>query len=607
MRHRGRDGSCTKVVDGFAVGHNLHAIGSFIEQPLVEGDTWFAGNLEIYNRKELVSKYRAEAGNDAELAFELLKRKGKKAFSLFDGPFAISFCDGERIFLARDIAGIFPLFFRTRPFGFASERKAMKNLRELNPRHVLVFEEGVMDEFNPLEWRVKEVSEEKAVAKLDRLLRKAVKKRVCSSQALLFSGGLDSSIIAFYLRELGFDGKIVSVGLKGSWDERVARESARVLGIDIEFFELTREEVLEAVPRVSRAVESSDPVKVETGTLFYLAAKKAGTKSVLLALGADELFGGYARMHRSPELETWWAFRNIYERTTYPANVSCFLAGAEARVPFLDREVVKFALSLPGRFRRGKYILRKLAEVKIGEEIADLPKKAAQYSSGVSRAIPEPKSRYLAKFWPKNKKVVALLSGGKDSWYALHIMHRLNYEIVCAAAIKPEREDSWLFHVPFVELVKKQAKLAGIPLIFERSSGDKEREMEDLKRALRRARDEFNAELVVSGAISSQYQRERIERVSEELGMACYAPLWGVDQESYLRNLVKEGFRFIIVSVSAEGLGEEWIGKKVGPAEVEELIRLARRHGFNPAGEGGEYETLVVEAPLFRERLEVSF
>ncbi|MBR9680106.1 MAG: diphthine--ammonia ligase [Candidatus Altiarchaeota archaeon] len=595
MAHRGKDGSHIVKLKSGQIGHNLHAIVSEVAQPLSYQDKWFVGNLELYNWQELAAKNGMTAENDAEIAFKLLLKDGMDVRHDWDGPYAFAYCDGSKIWLARDKQGVFPLFFRQDPFAFASERKAFPELRELNPRHIIAFDTSVHSLFEPAEFESAELNEQEAIIKLDELLKNSVEKRIAGQTSLLLSGGIDSALLAYYLKELGADFTGVVVGLENSADIQSAKQIADHLGIKLNIHEFTKPQVLSQTELVTKTIESSDPVKLETALVVYMAAKNIETKTALAGFGADELFGGYSRMHRSAEKETSWALRNIYERSCYFANTAGLLGGTEIRTPYLDKQLVKFAMSLPAELRQDKLLLKKLAEQKLGE-LGKRAKKAAQYGSRFSKVLPMPKSAYLKQFWPNNRKLAALVSGGKDSWFSLWTMKRLNYPIACAIVMQPA-EQSWMFQIPGTDTAPDLLKKAGIPVIVKKTDGEKEKELADLEKAVEQAVIEYKVEGLVSGAVSSEYQRDRIETVAEKYGLSSYNPLWGINQKSYLDRLIREKFRFRIVSVAADGLDDSWLGKEIGPAEVKQLIELAEKYKFNPAGEGGEYETQMLEVP----------
>ncbi|UXD21716.1 ATP binding protein [Ignicoccus pacificus DSM 13166] len=170
-------------------------------------------------------------------------------------------------------------------------------------------------------------------------------------------------------------------------------------------------------------------------------------------------------------------------------------------------------------------------------------------------------------------------------------------EICCTVTLKPP-EDSELLQFPSVELARLQAEAMGIPSIYAEG---KEELLEDL---LKKAK-EMGATHVVSGALLSDFQRQRMGLTARRLGLIPVNPIWRINQEEYMRTLVRNGFKFILIRVAAYGLGPEFLGKVVDEEMIEEIIRRARKYGFNPAFEGGEAETLVLKAPLYKRELEV--
>jgi predicted ATP pyrophosphatase (TIGR00289 family) len=108
--------------------------------------------------------------------------------------------------------------------------------------------------------------------------------------------------------------------------------------------------------------------------------------------------------------------------------------------------------------------------------------------------------------------------------------------------------------------------------------------------------------MLVSGAIASNYQKSRIEKVCEELGLKCLTPLWGENPMEILSELVKFGFETVITGVFAHGFSEEWLGRKIDYGTIKALVELNKRYGISLVGEGGEYETLVLDAPFFKKK-----
>ncbi|MGQ9582939.1 MAG: diphthine--ammonia ligase [Thermoplasmatota archaeon] len=197
----------------------------------------------------------------------------------------------------------------------------------------------------------------------------------------------------------------------------------------------------------------------------------------------------------------------------------------------------------------------------------------------------------------------ALYSGGKDSTLAVEMAAREGHEVAALITIASDNPESYMFHVPNVWLTRLQAEAMGFPLVQRRTEGVKERELEDLKAAVAEAVAEHGVEGLVSGAIQSGYQMSRVEALCREMGLESVAPLWRRDPAELLGHLATGGYRVVMVAVAAEGLGPEWLGRELDEAAVEELIGLHERYQVSVAGEGGEFETLVLDAPIFRKRL----
>jgi ABC transporter with metal-binding/Fe-S-binding domain ATP-binding protein len=200
-------------------------------------------------------------------------------------------------------------------------------------------------------------------------------------------------------------------------------------------------------------------------------------------------------------------------------------------------------------------------------------------------------------------KLAALTSGGKDSLFAAYIMHSQGFEIRYLVTLLPRSEESYMFHRPNAWLTVYQAAAMGIPLVRRATKGEPEAEVEDLREALRSVRDKIQG--VVSGALASEYQKQRIDVVCEELGLVSFAPLWHKDPEKLLKEMLSAGFEVIITSAAAEGLSKDWLGRKLTKSCIENLKKLGEKHGLHLAGEGGEYETLVLDMPLFSHKLEI--
>ena len=199
-------------------------------------------------------------------------------------------------------------------------------------------------------------------------------------------------------------------------------------------------------------------------------------------------------------------------------------------------------------------------------------------------------------------RLAALFSGGKDSTLAARLAEEDGHQVSYLVTMRSGNPDSYMFHTVNVEVAGLQAEAWGKQWVQAWTAGEKEKELDDLKAAL----DGLPVEGVVSGAIASSYQRDRVERVCGELGLTLLSPLWGRGREELLRLVLDKGMKVIFTAVAAQGLDESWLGRRLDEVAVKELLALSRDYGVDPCGEGGEYESLVLDAPWFRRKVVVS-
>ncbi|MCL6089218.1 MAG: diphthine--ammonia ligase [Candidatus Marsarchaeota archaeon] len=190
-------------------------------------------------------------------------------------------------------------------------------------------------------------------------------------------------------------------------------------------------------------------------------------------------------------------------------------------------------------------------------------------------------------------RVVVLFSGGKDSVYATHLCLSWGWEVEWLT-LHPQA-DSMMFHHPNTRWCKWQAKAAGIK--WHEIEVKHETELEELEKAIGR----LKVQGIVSGAVASEYQKQRIEVIGERLKLPTYAPLWHKNAD-FLREMLSS-MEVCLVSASAEGLDGKWLGRRLVPEDVSRLE--AMKPPIHPFLEGGEGETFVCDAPFFKKRIEI--
>lgn len=199
-------------------------------------------------------------------------------------------------------------------------------------------------------------------------------------------------------------------------------------------------------------------------------------------------------------------------------------------------------------------------------------------------------------------RLAVLFSGGKDSIYATFLALRRD-RVKYLITMLPESEESWMFHHPCIELTSLQAEALGIEQIKQKTSGEKEKELISLENVLGNVREEIDG--VVSGAVASNYQKNRIDEICRKLRLESIAPLWQKNPEQMLREQVQAGFEIIITAVAADGFDKSWIGRKIDAKCVDDLVEFNNKFGISIAGEGGEFETFVCDCPIFKKRVDI--
>ena len=424
------------VPDGcFGMGHNLLSIvGSDVAQPLIHENLVLICNGEIYNHQELrkTINYNFQTNSDSEVILGLVSEY--KKLSLVDtiplvlehlqGDYAFAIFDGKDLVAVRDPLGVKPIYFGgdEEIFGFASERKALwavgiEEVTSLPPGFMLHNQEIVrLPESLQLENKNfrnanrslgNNYSKDMLIRDLKALIVDSVSKRTHDLEkvGVLFSGGVDSSLLSQICVDLGVETELFSVGSEGSPDVKFAQIMADDMGLPLHIKWVDVNLVRECTPLVLNAIEEWNLMKLGVGMTAYLAAELAhenGLRVMLSGQGADELFAGYHRYlsfyyekGEDAQEDLWKDVKNLYQVNLERDDAVTMAHGVEMRVPYLDLPIISMAMNIPMSYkikdqndRLRKCILREVAaEVGINSEVLMRPKKAAQYGSGIHKIL----------------------------------------------------------------------------------------------------------------------------------------------------------------------------------------------------------------------------
>ncbi len=376
IAHRGPDDRGSVQVDGSWLGHRRLSIVD-VEggaQPLrtAQADAFLVGNGEVYNHENVRTRLEGReilTTSDNEVALHLLDEYGPEALRRLNGMYAfVMATEDGRFVAARDPVGIKPLYWARRngSVRFASEMHAFEpewrpHVEPFPPGHAWTPEDGLIhfasavpDEIEPLPpgTDLRQGTREALIHAVERQMMGDVPVGV------FLSGGLDSSLVAaIAARWAAREGTVLhtfAVGTEGSPDLVAARSVAEFLGTDHHEIDYRAAEALESLPNVVRAIESFDPGLVRSAVPNYMLARmtRQHVRVVLTGEGADELFAGYDYLREFTEPDALHAELERTVRSLHNLNLQrcdrvTMAHAVEARVPFLDREVIEWALRVP--------------------------------------------------------------------------------------------------------------------------------------------------------------------------------------------------------------------------------------------------------------------
>ncbi len=413
--HRGPDDAGEIRVDGAWLGHRRLSIVDVDggHQPFANasGSVWLVGNGEVYNHEQVRATLRPAAfrtRSDNEVALHLLDERGPSALDELEGMFAfLVAAEDGRFIAARDPVGIKPLYWARRDsrVRFASEMAAfapdwMADVEAFPPGCHWTPEGGVVRFAEAVPQNGTGAPTARAVCSRDaeppdralaatrKILIGSVQRQMMGDVpvGVFLSGGLDSAIVAAiaarYLEQRGERLKTFAVGTQGSADLLAARVVARHLGSEHHERTYDAHEAVRALPDVVRAIEHFDPSLVRSAVPNFLLAEMTSqhVKVVLTGEGADELFAGYEYLRgfdsaESLQAELMRTVHGLHNLNLQRCDRVTMAHGLEARVPFLDRQVIAFAFGLPMAWKQSapgeleKRLLRRAFDGWLPEQI----------------------------------------------------------------------------------------------------------------------------------------------------------------------------------------------------------------------------------------------
>ena len=445
----------------FGMGHNLLSIvGTEASQPIEKHNLILVANAEIYNYKQIKNclddKYNTDS--DCEVIITLVKKfyngsllsAVKKSLEYLDGDYAFAIYDGKDCVVVRDELGVKPLYYGhddlKRINAYASERKALwaigltnvhtlkpdqilynglpvtiENRQSKNfkfskkftasyPNHVFTSSNIVNDRTNKTEDNLTiktNIDKLEFKNEIKELLIRSVEKRTdgLSDVGIIFSGGVDSTVIAKISDDLGVDTTLYTAGHETSSDINFAKRTAADMHLPLKIKTLEVNDVKRYSELVLNAIEEYNIMKLGVGIPSYVASEIAhydGIKVVMSGQGADEIFAGYHRYIQSyidngerVQDDLVEDVKNLYHVNLQRDDAVTMANSVELRVPYLDPELVELALKVPmeykldnGKDNLRKCILREIAsDIGVPAEIVRRPKKAAQYGSGIHKIL----------------------------------------------------------------------------------------------------------------------------------------------------------------------------------------------------------------------------
>jgi asparagine synthase (glutamine-hydrolysing) len=414
VSHKSANVLCKQGIESntvYGCAYTKEAQNAYSLLSLTEATLAFEGRIYNSVKKEDIAEQAAKNPDHCEAQLQTLIEKA-------EGDYAFFMIKEGWIAAARDPVGVQPLYYgETKELAaFASNRKALWQLGIEKPISFPPGNLGIVNkkgfQFKPIKCfnytEPKQSSMDEAAVKLQKLLEESVKARLVGVKevGVAFSGGLDSSIIAYLASKCGVKVDLIHVSLENEPETDAAIEASEKLNLPMQLHLFKESDVENTLPLVVDLIEEADPIKAAIGVPFYWTAQKtqeAGYKVLLAGQGADELFGGYQRYVTECCAEGAEKARKtmyddvarIHESNLERDEKICINLDVELRLPFAGLDLVEFALGLPVdlKFEQKQDTLRKLVLRKVAlnlglpDSIVEKPKKAVQYSTGINDAV----------------------------------------------------------------------------------------------------------------------------------------------------------------------------------------------------------------------------
>ncbi len=402
---------------GYVMGTNRLAIvdREHGRQPLRDrsGHISVVFNGEIYNHLELRAELQAhgyvfQTHSDTEVLVHGYQHWGEKLCQKLDGMFAFVIVDSANgsFLAARDHIGIKPLYYAMAEdrWLFASEQKCIlpfsNDVMTLLPGTYIRETAAVERYFDLGEPRrgAHEGATEPLARRLRELLDAAVRKRVQTDLpiAVMFSGGIDSTVVLHLARQYHTNITAVTVGLEGAADIQVAKRYCEEYGVRHVVRHFSEEELVARIPDAvlgGEFFEAIDVIDTCIASFAYAEVERLGIKVALCGEGSDEILAGYDlfRHHPDPVELTEYRVSNLHRTDLQRVDRAAMMHSVEARVPFMDKEVLRFAYGLPMNVKlhgtTEKWILREAFRGILPAYIADRPKIRMPDGSGVKNIL----------------------------------------------------------------------------------------------------------------------------------------------------------------------------------------------------------------------------